>query len=79
MSAITFFYQECPVCGRSLRVPVKYFGREMSCSHCEGEFVAGKDKQASSPCNRAAEADLAGSMNELLRPGVFAQPQLGEV
>jgi hypothetical protein len=41
MSRATFFYQECPVCGRSLRVAVRYFGREMSCSHCRGEFVAG--------------------------------------
>ena len=48
MSALTIFYQECPVCGRSLRVPVKYFGREMSCSHCEGIFVAGKDQIARS-------------------------------
>lgn len=44
MSALTIFYQECPVCGRSLRVNVKYFGREMSCSHCEGTFIAGKDQ-----------------------------------
>jgi hypothetical protein len=41
MSALTtIFYQECPTCGRSLRIPVKYFGRAMSCSHCNGEFVA---------------------------------------
>ena len=40
MSPATFFYQECPVCGRSLRVAVKYFGREMACGHCHGEFVA---------------------------------------
>ena len=41
MSALTtIFYQECPTCGRSLRIPVKYFGRAMSCSHCCGEFVA---------------------------------------
>ena len=79
MSAITFFYQECPVCGRSLRVPVKYFGRQMSCSHCEGMFLAGKQKESADNCQRAAEADLAGSMNELLRPAVFAPSQLGEV
>ncbi len=40
MSAITFFYQPCPTCGRSLRVPVKYFGRQMCCTHCKGQFVA---------------------------------------
>jgi len=41
MSRATFFYQECPTCGRSLRVAVRHFGREMSCSHCHGEFLAG--------------------------------------
>jgi len=79
MSATTFFYQECPVCGRSLRVPVKYFGREMSCSHCAGEFIAGKEKKPADSCHQAAEADLAGSMNELLRPAAFSHTQLGEV
>ena len=79
MSAITFFYQECPVCGRSLRVPVKYFGREMCCTHCAGEFIAGKQKESTDNCHRAAEADLAGSMNELLRPAVFAHSPLGEM
>jgi hypothetical protein len=44
MSAMTIFYQECPVCGRSLRIPAKYFGRLMSCSHCHGEFLAGKEQ-----------------------------------
>jgi hypothetical protein len=42
MPAMTFFYQECPVCGRSLRIRVQYYGREMSCTHCKGEFVAGQ-------------------------------------
>jgi hypothetical protein len=41
MSALTtVFFQECPTCGRTLRVAVKYFGRTMSCGHCGGEFVA---------------------------------------
>jgi hypothetical protein len=44
MSAMTIFYQECPVCGRSLRIPAKYFGRLMSCGHCQGEFVAGTEQ-----------------------------------
>jgi hypothetical protein len=50
MSALTVFYQECPICGRSLRVPVKYFGRQMSCSHCEGTFLAGKDQVQAPLC-----------------------------
>lgn len=44
MSAVkTIFYQECPTCGRSLRIPVKYFGLAMACTHCGGEFVANPD------------------------------------
>ncbi|HEY2895018.1 MAG TPA: hypothetical protein VGJ16_12415 [Pirellulales bacterium] len=42
MPALTFFYQECPICGRSLRVSVNHFGRQMCCTHCQGEFQAGK-------------------------------------
>jgi hypothetical protein len=50
MSAVTtVFYQECPTCGRSLRVAVKYFGRSMSCGHCGGEFVANPGELRSTP------------------------------
>jgi len=49
MMAMTFYYQGCPVCGRNLRVPVRYFGRRMSCTHCHGEFVAGKDQVGEAP------------------------------
>jgi hypothetical protein len=49
MTAMTFFYQGCPVCGRNLRVPVRYFGRPMCCTHCHGEFVAGKDQLGEAP------------------------------
>jgi hypothetical protein len=48
----TIFYQECPTCGRSLRIPVKYFGLAMACTHCGGEFVASQDGDAA----RAGEA-----------------------
>jgi hypothetical protein len=77
MSAMTIFYQECPICGRNLRIPAKYFGRLMSCSHCEGEFLAGKEELPAAP--PAADADLTASVRELLQPGAFVQPQLGEV
>ena len=48
MPMMTYFYQECPVCGRSLRVPVQYFGSIMSCSHCSGEFQAVGGEQSMS-------------------------------
>lgn len=42
MATVTFFYEDCPVCGRPLRVDVRFMGRWVLCSHCEGEFVAGQ-------------------------------------
>jgi DNA-directed RNA polymerase subunit RPC12/RpoP len=40
MSQTTFFVQRCPTCGRQLQVRVEYLGRELSCEHCQGRFVA---------------------------------------
>ena len=74
MSAMTIFYQQCPVCGRNLRIPAKYFGRQMSCTHCKGEFRAGKDELPAEP--RSLESQLPAG---LVSPGAFSQPQLGEV
>lgn len=76
MSASTIFYQECPVCGRSLRIPAKYFGRLMSCSHCEGEFRAGKEQLSEAA---ATENSNPGAPLGKLLPAVLANSQLGEV
>jgi len=38
MAQLSVFYQTCPVCGRSLRMPVEVFGRKVTCVHCGGEF-----------------------------------------
>jgi len=74
MSAVTFFYQNCPVCGRSLRILAKYFGRRMTCSHCQGEFRAGKEELTQA--TQLPEANLSTS---IIGRGAFAEPQLGEV
>jgi len=73
MSASTIFYQSCPVCGRALRIPAKFFGREMSCTHCEGTFRAGKDELP-------PEVPQTPVLSEpLIAPLLsFAQTQLGE-
>lgn len=75
MSAMTFFYKECPVCGRSLRIAVKYFGRQMSCTHCGGEFHAGSDDKDSS---RPASEDAASNRGFIAHARCGAA-QLGEV
>jgi hypothetical protein len=74
MSALTFFYQNCPVCGRSLRISAKYFGRQMSCTHCQGEFRAGKEElPAAEP---VPEAKVPAPV---ISRASFVEPQLGEV
>ena len=73
MSAMTIFYQNCPVCGRSLRISVKHFGRQMSCTHCQGEFRAGKDELAPKD-SVAIAADHAFSL-----PAPTGTSQLGEI
>ncbi len=43
MSQATYYLQRCPTCGRQLQVRVEYLGRELSCQHCQGSFVAAVD------------------------------------
>jgi len=35
-----YFYQECPTCGRSLRIRVDFLGRDVACPHCRGHLIA---------------------------------------
>lgn len=36
----TYYVQACPVCGRSLHVPVQLLGQAAACQHCRATFVA---------------------------------------
>lgn len=66
MAQRSVFYQTCPVCGRSLRMPVEVFGRNVTCVHCGGEFrseqspadrePAGSESAGSEPTSRPAAA-----------------------
>ena len=40
MHRSTYFNQECPICGRGLRVRVEYQGKNVYCQHCKGQFLA---------------------------------------
>jgi hypothetical protein len=46
MAPLAVFYQACPVCGRSIRMPVQCFGRQITCVHCGGEFRADEGQQS---------------------------------
>jgi len=39
-NSVYYYVQECPTCGRSLRVRVAYLGRQVACQHCDARFVA---------------------------------------
>ena len=77
MSGVTYFYESCPVCGRHLRIPVKHYGRLMECSHCGGEFLAGRPVGEEPPAEERLHID---SMECSLIPRArFGSPQCGEV
>ena len=40
MSNSVYYTQECPTCGRSLRIRVGYLGKNVVCQHCEASFLA---------------------------------------
>jgi DNA-directed RNA polymerase subunit RPC12/RpoP len=61
----TYFVQECPTCGRTLRIRVEYLGRQLTCQHCRGKL------QAQDPDSREGAPPLSGMAllqraNELL-------------
>lgn len=74
MAMKNFFYQECPVCGRHLRVRVEHLGRELSCAHCHGNFTARDPAIPAAPLPEAAPQPDSLSFPEFeLRP----QMQIG--
>ena len=40
MARTAYFDQECPTCGRHLKVRVEYLGKKVACQHCCGQFEA---------------------------------------
>lgn len=71
MSNATFFLQECPTCGRRLQVRVVYLGRDLSCPHCCGRFVA-RDPSMPRPVV-SADKSLLQKADELLAAAAQAK------
>ena len=55
MSTTTYFLQECPTCGRSLRIRVEYLGQQVACQHCGAKFQASDTHGASSSTDTGSE------------------------
>ena len=50
------FIQNCPTCSRRIQVPLEMMGRNVSCQHCRGQFVAGlEDSSPNDVLDRAEE------------------------
>ena len=61
----TFFYQECPTCGRALRVRINYLGKTVVCEHCQGSFTA-QDPNGSAEVPQMHEPSPLERAEELL-------------
>jgi hypothetical protein len=60
----TFFVQQCPTCGRRLRICVEYLGKSIQCRHCRAIFTA-CDPELSPSCSQESNA-LLQRVDELL-------------
>ena len=65
MTHPTYFSQECPTCGRRLRVRVQYLGKAVICQHCHGRFEA-FDSENAPPLPSDSGLSLLDRANELL-------------
>ena len=66
MSNSTYFVQECPTCGRNLRIRVVYLGRQVVCQHCQAGFEACDPQSAAYPPSDSGIAILRRA-DELLK------------
>ncbi len=65
MPRIAFYYQDCPICGRTLLIRVEYLGRQLICQHCRGHFTA-QDPQSVRPASEERSQNLLDRANQLL-------------
>jgi hypothetical protein len=61
-----YFVQECPVCGRPLRVRVVDLGRRVTCQHCLGRFTASDPALRRGPATER-QGGLSRRVERLLR------------
>jgi hypothetical protein len=69
------FFQDCPTCGRHVRIKAEYLGRRMSCLHCRGEFTA-SDRESRFDAVETRPGSLLQTMELLLpvsHPAIAAQ------
>ena len=69
MSRSTYFFQDCPTCGRILRVRVEYLGKKLVCQHCQADFDACDPTSGSFPPSDSGLALVRRADELLATPG----------
>ena len=71
------YHQNCPVCGRNLRIRVRLLGRRVYCQHCCGGFVA-SDAATGSGIFSEADRPQSAIVDELIERAAVMLGQSGE-
>ena len=71
------YHQNCPVCGRNLRIRVRLLGRRVYCQHCCGGFVA-SDAATGSGISSVADRPQSAIVDELIERAAVMLGQSGE-
>jgi hypothetical protein len=77
MAMRNFFYQECPVCGRHLRIRLEHLGRELACTHCQGNFIARDPEIPPAPLPEVQQADSLSFPGVEMGVEMRSQMQIG--
>ena len=59
------YHQNCPVCGRTLKIGVMLLGRRVYCQHCGGRFIA-TDAATADGCPPEAARPQFAVVDELI-------------
>ena len=74
MASTTFFFQECPTCGRHLRIRVEYLGRPVTCVHCSRTFTAMDRQTRFDEVVDATMLDRAERLLSLVPSNSYSEP-----
>ena len=59
------YTQNCPICGRQLRVKACYVGMTLTCQHCHGNFIA-RDSSSSLTSSSIWDMETTSSVETVL-------------
>ena len=60
------YTQNCPICGRQLRVKTCYVGMTLTCQHCHGNFIARDTSSLLTPSSSIWDVEITPSVETVL-------------